>query len=224
MAAPRASIAVSVTRAGLTLATAFALTRVFAGRSWLFVMVLAAVVPPAVPRRGRSAGTGTRSSGSRSSAVVRRRGSRRSSPTRRRTVAGVPTRRDGRRRSAHALGRAPHTLRAAVVPGLADRVGARARVRRRVRRGRAHVLDRDLARRAGRRVRAEHRAVHRRRRDRRAAAGSRPPRCTRSPRSATCSRSRSTTSSTRRTWFHASRPRGSRRRGRRRARSARSRS
>ena len=47
MAAPRASIAVSVTRAGLTLATAFALTRVFAGRSWLFVMVIAAVVPPA---------------------------------------------------------------------------------------------------------------------------------------------------------------------------------
>ena len=46
MAAQRASIAVSVTRAGLTLATAFALTRVFAGRSWLFVMVLAAVAPP----------------------------------------------------------------------------------------------------------------------------------------------------------------------------------
>ena len=46
MAAPRASIAVSVTRAGLTLATAFTLTRVFAGRSWLFPMVIAAVVPP----------------------------------------------------------------------------------------------------------------------------------------------------------------------------------
>ena len=47
MAAPRASIAVSVTRAGLTLATAFALTRVFAGRSWVLVMILAAVAPPA---------------------------------------------------------------------------------------------------------------------------------------------------------------------------------
>ena len=46
MAAPRASIAVSVTRPCLTLASVFALTRVFAGRSWLFVMVLGAVLPP----------------------------------------------------------------------------------------------------------------------------------------------------------------------------------
>src|SRR3954462_4877546 len=46
MAAQRSSIAVSVTRASLTLATAFALTRVFAGRSWLLVMVVAAVAPP----------------------------------------------------------------------------------------------------------------------------------------------------------------------------------
>ena len=46
MAAQRSSIAVGVARASLTLATAFALTRVFAGRSWLFVMVVAAVTPP----------------------------------------------------------------------------------------------------------------------------------------------------------------------------------
>src|SRR6478609_7750212 len=46
MATPRTSVAVSVSRAGLTVAAAFALTRVFAGRSWLLVMVLGAIAPP----------------------------------------------------------------------------------------------------------------------------------------------------------------------------------
>ena len=47
MAAPRASVAVTVTRAGLTVAAAVTLTRVFAGRSWQFAMVIAAIAPPA---------------------------------------------------------------------------------------------------------------------------------------------------------------------------------
>ena len=68
MAAPRASIAVNVTRAGLTVATAFALTRVFAGRSWLVADARSARWSRrrAMPRRGRNAGTGTRWCGSRS--------------------------------------------------------------------------------------------------------------------------------------------------------------
>ena len=98
MAAPRASIAVSVTRAGLTLATAFALTRVFAGRSWLFVMVLAAVVPPRAPRLGAApplapARPARRGRGRRAC------GSRRSSPIPSTHGRGHPDARDRSRRS-----------------------------------------------------------------------------------------------------------------------------
>ena len=113
MAAPRASIAVSVTRAGLTLATAFTLARVFAGRSWLFPMVIAAIVPPLLldwaqrrhwhplVRLGLLA-----VAGAWLAALVADPSS---------SVAGIPTRATVVSLG-HALGRAPHTLRAAVVP------------------------------------------------------------------------------------------------------------
>ena len=164
MAAPRASIAVSVTRAGLTLATAFALTRVFAGRSWLFVMVLAAVAAARVPRLGATPPLAP-ARPARAWWPSPACGSPRSSPIPATTVAGIPSRATlvvARARARHGAAHAPRRGRS----GRAHRLGARARVRRRVRRRRADVLDRDLARRAGRRVRAEHRAVHRRRRDR----------------------------------------------------------
>ena len=113
MAAPRASIAVSVTRAGLTLATAFALTRVFAGRSWLLLMVLAAVAPPVCLEwtRRRQAHPAVRLAvvgviGVWLAAIV-------SDPAT--TIAGVPTRAT-LVSLGDALGQAPHTLRAAVVP------------------------------------------------------------------------------------------------------------
>ena len=105
---------------------------------------------PARPARGASASSGC--------------GSPRSSPTRR---APSPAYRRARPSVSlgHALGqRAAHAPRRGR-SGRADRVGTRARVRRRVRRGRADVLDRDVARRAHRRVRAERRVVHRHRRD-----------------------------------------------------------
>jgi transglutaminase-like putative cysteine protease len=114
MAAPRASIAVSVTRAGLTLASVFALTRVFAGRSWLFVMVLAAVLPPALlawaARRHwhalvRLAVVAV--AGTWLAAIV--------ADPKTTGVLGIPSR-TTLAELGHALGRGPHTLRAAVVP------------------------------------------------------------------------------------------------------------
>ena len=113
MAAPRASIAVSVTRAGLTLASVFALTRVFAGRSWLFVLVLAALLPPAclawAQRRHwhpavRVAVLAV--SGTWLAALV-------ADP--KTTVLSIPSRATFAALG-HALGQGPHTLRAAVVP------------------------------------------------------------------------------------------------------------
>jgi transglutaminase-like putative cysteine protease len=113
MAAPRASIAVSVARAGLTLATAFTLTRVFAGRSWLVVMVIAALVPPALlewaqrrhwhplVRLGVVA-----AAGAWMAALLADPGT---------TVAGIPSR-TTIASLGHAISQAPHTLRAAVVP------------------------------------------------------------------------------------------------------------
>ena len=113
MAAPRASIAVNVARAGLTLATAFALTRVFAGRSWVLVMALAAVAPPVVlawaQRRHWHAalrGAAVAVVGAWLAALV-------SDPTS--SFAGIPTRATAVSLG-HALTHAPHTLRAAVVP------------------------------------------------------------------------------------------------------------
>jgi transglutaminase-like putative cysteine protease len=113
MAAPRASVAVSVTRAGLTVAAAFALTRVFAGRSWLLAMIVAAVVPPlllAWAERDRWAATlrvgVVTVVGIWLAAFV-------AEPST--TILGVPTRATiGSLGSA--LGDAPHTLRSAVVP------------------------------------------------------------------------------------------------------------
>ncbi len=113
MAAQRSSIAVGIARASLTLAAAFALTRVFAGRSWLVVMVIAAVAPPlflgwaqkrhwhalirlAVVTVG----------GIWLAALV-------AEP--KTSVLGVPTRAT-LTALGHALNNAPHTLRAAVVP------------------------------------------------------------------------------------------------------------
>jgi hypothetical protein len=113
MAAPRASTAVSVTRAGLTVATAVTLARVFAGRSWLVPMVIAAVVPAAClgwTQRHRwhplvrCAVVG--GAGVWLAALVADPSS---------TVAGVPTRATIASLG-HALSGAPHTLRAAVVP------------------------------------------------------------------------------------------------------------
>jgi hypothetical protein len=113
MAAPRASIAVNVTRAGLTVATAFALTRVFAGRSWLLLMLLAAVAPPVCLEwaRRRQAHPALRLTvvavvGVWLSALV-------ADPAT--SVLGVPT---GATMASlgDAIARAPHTLRAAVVP------------------------------------------------------------------------------------------------------------
>lgn len=113
MAAQRSSIAVGVARASLTLATAFALTRVFAGRSWLLVMVLAAVAPllflgwsqrrhwHALIRLAVIA-----VGGFWLSALV---------VDPKTTVLGVPTRATISSLG-HALNTAPHTLRAAVVP------------------------------------------------------------------------------------------------------------
>jgi hypothetical protein len=113
MAAPRASVALNVARAGLTVAAACALARVFAGRSWLFAMVIAAVAPaaclvwaerhrwPAVVRVGVLTLAGVWLS-----ALVADPSS---------TVAGVPTRATIVSLG-HALGRAPHTLRTAIVP------------------------------------------------------------------------------------------------------------
>jgi len=113
MAAQRSSIAVGVSRASLTLATAFALTRVFAGRSWLFVMVVGAVVPPLFlgwaqrrhwhPLIRLAVITG---GGIWLSALV-------ADP--KNTFVGVPSRAT-LSALAHELNRAPHTLRAAVVP------------------------------------------------------------------------------------------------------------
>jgi len=113
MAAPRASVAVTVTRAGLTVAAACTLTRVFAGRSWLFAMVIAAVAPPAClvwaerhrwPAFVRVAVLTL--VGVWLSALVADPGT---------TVAGVPTRATIVSLG-HALSRGPHTLRAAIVP------------------------------------------------------------------------------------------------------------
>jgi len=113
MAAPRTSIAVSVTRAGLTVATAVTLARVFAGRSWLVPMVVAAVVPAAclgwtqrhhwhpLVRFAVVGGVGVWLA-----ALV-------ADPST--TFAGVPTRATIASLG-HALSGAPHTLRAAVVP------------------------------------------------------------------------------------------------------------
>jgi len=113
MAAPRASVAVTVTRAGLTVAAACALTRVFAGRSWLFAMVIGALAPPVclvwaerhrwpmLLRVGVLALAGVWLS-----ALVADPGT---------TVAGVPTRATIASLG-HALSRGPHTLRAAIVP------------------------------------------------------------------------------------------------------------
>ena len=113
MAAPRASVAVTVTRAGLTVAAACTLTRVFAGRSWLFAIVVAAVVPPAClvwAERHRWPGwlrlvavTGV---GIWLAALV-------ADPST--SVLGVPTRATIASLG-HALGHGPHTLRAAIVP------------------------------------------------------------------------------------------------------------
>ena len=113
MAAQRSSIAVGVARASLTLATAFALTRVFAGRSWLFVMVLAAVAPPVflgwAQRRHWHALVRlavTVVGGVWLAALV---------VDPKTSVLGVPTRAT-LSSLVHALDRAPHTLRSAVVP------------------------------------------------------------------------------------------------------------
>jgi transglutaminase-like putative cysteine protease len=119
MAAPRASVAVSVTRAGLTVAAACALTRVFAGRSWLFVMVLAAIVPPVVlawaeRRRWPAAlrATVVTLGGIWLAALV-------AEPST--SILGVPTRATLASLLGD-LGDAPHTLRSAVVP--VDATGA----------------------------------------------------------------------------------------------------
>jgi hypothetical protein len=113
MAAPRSSVAVTVTRAGLTVAGACALTRVFAGRSWLFAIVIAAIAPPAClvwAERHRwpafvRVGVLTLA-GVWLAALVADPGT---------TVAGVPTRATIASLG-HALSRGPHTLRAAIVP------------------------------------------------------------------------------------------------------------
>ena len=209
MAAPRASIAVSVTRAGLTLATAFALTRVFAGRSWLFVMVLAAVVPPVflewaqrrhwhplvrLARASRSSASGSPAlvadpddHGRRAYRRVRRscRSGTRSAARRTRSAPrSCPSRRPV---SALVLAFVGVFVAAALTYWIATSldapIGAFAP---------SIALFIVVA------------AIGQRR------LGRARPRCTRSRRSPTCSRSRSTTSSTRRTWFHANRPRGSR--------------
>jgi transglutaminase-like putative cysteine protease len=113
MAAQRSSIAVGVARASLTLATAFALTRVFAGRSWLFVMVVAAVAPPLflgwAQRRHWHALVRLAVivvGGVWLSALV-------ADP--KTSVLGVPTRAT-LSSLGHALDQAPHTLRSAVIP------------------------------------------------------------------------------------------------------------
>ncbi len=113
MAAPRGSIAVNVTRAGLTLATAFTLARVFAGRSWLLPMVVAAVIPPVclgwAERRHWHALVRfaiVAVVGGWLAAIVADPSS---------TIAGIPTRATVATLG-HALSGAPHTLRAAVVP------------------------------------------------------------------------------------------------------------
>ena len=113
MAAPRSSVAVTVTRAGLTVAAACALTRVFAGRSWLFAIVIAAIAPPAClvwAERHRwpafvRFGVLTLA-GVWLAALVADPGT---------TVLGVPTRATINALG-HALNRGPHTLRAAIVP------------------------------------------------------------------------------------------------------------
>ncbi len=113
MAAPRASVAVSVTRAGLTVAAAFALTRVFAGRSWLAPMMVAAIAPPAAlawAERHRWPAalrvTVVALGGIWLAALV-------AEPST--SVLGVPTRATIASLGG-ALGDAPHTLRAAIVP------------------------------------------------------------------------------------------------------------
>jgi transglutaminase-like putative cysteine protease len=113
MAAQRSSIAVGVARASLTLATAFALTRVFAGRSWLFVMVLAAVTPPVflgwAQRRHWHALVRLAVvvvGGAWLSALV---------VDPKTSVLGIPTRAT-LSSLGHALDQAPHTLRSAVGP------------------------------------------------------------------------------------------------------------
>ena len=113
MAAPRASVAVSVTRAGLTVAAAFALTRVFAGRSWLLAMMLAALVPPLVLARAEQRrwpallrATVVTLGGVWLAALV-------AEPST--SVLGVPTRATIASLG-NALGDAPHTLRSAIVP------------------------------------------------------------------------------------------------------------
>ena len=82
MAAQRSSIAVGVARASLTLATAFALTRVFAGRSWLFVDGGGRGRAPGVPRLGATAPL-ARAGPAGGGHGGRRLARRRSSPTRR---------------------------------------------------------------------------------------------------------------------------------------------
>src|SRR5262249_50261528 len=113
MASTRAELAVDVTRASLTLATAFALTRVFAGRSWMPALVLAAILPPLLLdwTRRRRANTLVRLAvvvaGSVWLAAV--------AVDARPTFFGIPSRAT-MAALGDALDGAPHTLRAAVVP------------------------------------------------------------------------------------------------------------
>ena len=163
MAAPRASVAVAVTRAGLTVAGAFTLTRVFAGRSWLFAVVLAAIVPPVLlvwaerrrwppPLRFTVLTLG----GIWLAAVF-------ADPST--TILGVPTRATvaslGR-----ALGDAPSTLRSAIVPVAPTGAALVLAFVSVFVAATLDVLDRDVAGSSDRRVRTEHRLVHRRRRGR----------------------------------------------------------
>ena len=209
MAAPRASIAVSVTRAGLTLATAFALTRVFAGRSWLFVMVLAAVVPPVVPRLGAAPPLAPLVAvrGGRSSSAC---GWRRSSPIPR------PPSPASRRRATlatlgHAISAAPRTRCAP--RSCRCRPTGSALVLAFVGVFVAAALTHWIATSLDAPIGAFAPSIALfivDRRDRQRRLGLRRPRCTRSRRSATCSRSRSTTSTPGARGSTPTRPRGSR--------------
>src|SRR3989442_3223123 len=119
MAAQRQSAFVAVSRAGLTLAAALGLARVFAGGSWGGAIVIAAVVPPLVfavvqHRRWHPLMAPALSLviGAWLSVVV-------DDPSE--TVAGIPTP-TALAQFGHDLARAPSVLRSATVP--VETVGA----------------------------------------------------------------------------------------------------
>ncbi len=113
MAAPRTPPLLDVARAGLTAGAAIALTRVFAGGSWLVLLLVGALVPPlafAVGERRRwhpgATMSGLALAAAWAAVVV-------GDPSE--TVAGIPTR-AAVVELVRELGNAPHVLRSAVVP------------------------------------------------------------------------------------------------------------